>query len=282
MASLATLILGGVLGPEMPLVVIGMVLAVLIVHLIKKDAPKQAVAVIRAAGSFAAISACWGHRLSVPSCCWRRRGRWRSHQRYPVARARSVGCWCPCFVALSDVTQTGVTSFGVPNLPRNRLSNRERVRMVHRDRWVVAAVVGTAVRRLALQIQPFVARHKMIVTPVLGSVIGGLAVFFAEETGKSSHVVLFSGQSGLAPLVQHAATWSLGAIMLLIVCKGLAYSASMGASKVARSFPAYSSVPPSGSPSPTFPVCLWWTRWPWVWEPCPSWRWVDFRSRRFF
>ena len=62
-ASLATLILGGVLGPEMPLVVIGMVLAVLIVHLIKKGAPKQAVAVIGAAGSFAAISSLLGSPL---------------------------------------------------------------------------------------------------------------------------------------------------------------------------------------------------------------------------
>ena len=92
-------------------------------------------------------------------------------------------------------------------------------------------------RRGAFQIQPITARHKLLATPVLGLIIGGLAVFFAEETGKSSHFVLFSGQSGLSPLIDHAATWSLGALVLLIVCKGLAYSASLGGFKGGPVFP---------------------------------------------
>ena len=236
-ASLATLILGGVLGPEMPLVVIGMVLAVLIVHLIKKDAPKQAVAVIGAAGSFAAISSLLGSPLVGAFLLLEAAGIGGgliSVILLPGLVASGIGALV--FVALSDATQTGVTSFGVPSLPKTGFPTGSQFA------WsivigVVAAVVGTAVRRLALQIQPFVARHKMFVTPVLGLVIGGLAVFFVEETGKSSHFVLFSGQSGLAPLVQHAATWSLGAIMLLIVCKGLAYSASIGGFKGGPVFP---------------------------------------------
>ncbi|MGO9218138.1 MAG: hypothetical protein ACLP5E_10290 [Streptosporangiaceae bacterium] len=74
-------------------------------------------------------------------------------------------------------------------------------------------------------------------TPVAGLAVGGLAVLFAEETGKSSHFVLFSGQSGLAPLIQHAATWSVGALVLLIVCKGLAFGVSMGSFKGGPAFP---------------------------------------------
>ena len=42
-ASFATLSLGAVLGPEAPLIAIGGGLGVLAMHLIKKDAPKQAV-----------------------------------------------------------------------------------------------------------------------------------------------------------------------------------------------------------------------------------------------
>ncbi len=236
-ASLATLILGGVLGPEMPLVVIGMILAVLIVHLIKKDAPKQAIAVIGAAGSFAAISSLLGSPLVGAFLLLEAAGIGGgliSVILLPGLVASGVGALV--FVALSDFTSTGVTSFGVPSLPKIGFPTGSQFA------WsivigLVAAVVGTAIRRIALQMQPFVARHKMFVTPVLGLVIGGLAVFFAEETGKSSHFVLFSGQSGLAPLVQHAATWSLGALLLLVVCKGLAYSASMGGFKGGPVFP---------------------------------------------
>ena len=62
-ASLATLCLGVVLGPEAPLIAIGSGIGVLAVHLVKKDAPAQAVAVIGAAGSFAAISTLLGSPL---------------------------------------------------------------------------------------------------------------------------------------------------------------------------------------------------------------------------
>jgi len=236
-ASLATLILGGVLGPEMPLVVIGMVLAVLILHLIKKDAPKQAVAVIGAAGSFAAISSLLGSPLVGAFLLLEAAGIGGgliSVILLPGLVAAGVGALV--FVALSDFTSTGVTSFGVQNLPKVGFPTGSTFA------WsivigLVAAVVGTAIRRGAFEIQPFVARHKVLVTPVLGLAIGGLAVFFAEETGKSSHFVLFSGQSGLSPLIDNAATWSLGAIMLLIVCKGLAYSASLGGFKGGPVFP---------------------------------------------
>ena len=63
LASLATLCLGVVLGPEAPLIAIGSGIGVLAVHLVKKDAPTQAVAVIGAAGSFAAISTLLGNPL---------------------------------------------------------------------------------------------------------------------------------------------------------------------------------------------------------------------------
>ena len=60
LAALGSLILGAVVGPEAPLIAIGSGLAVLILHLLKKDAPVQAVMVIGAAGSFAAISTLLG------------------------------------------------------------------------------------------------------------------------------------------------------------------------------------------------------------------------------
>src|SRR3954451_3328176 len=63
-ASLATLCLGAVLGPEAPLIAIGSGLGVLAVRLVKRDAPAQAVLVIGGAGSFAAIATLLGSPLT--------------------------------------------------------------------------------------------------------------------------------------------------------------------------------------------------------------------------
>ena len=236
-ASLATLILGGVLGPEMPLVVIGMVVATTIVRLIKKDAPKQAVVIIGAAGSFAAISTLLGSPVVGAFLLLEAAGVGGgliSVILLPGLVASGVGALV--FVALSHATGTGVATLAVPHLPAIGYPTGSQFG------WAIgigllAAPAGTAIRRLAFQIQPFVARHKVLVTPVAGLAVGGLAVLFAKETGKSSHFVLFSGQSDLAPLIQHAATWLAGALVLLIVCKGLAFGVSMGSFKGGPAFP---------------------------------------------
>jgi hypothetical protein len=93
---------------------------------------------------------------------------------------------------------------------------------------MAAAVEGTVIRRLGLQLQPVIERRKVVLTTVAGLAIGGLAIIFAEITGKGADQVLFSGESALAPLIRQAATWSVGALVLLIVCKGLAYGVSRG------------------------------------------------------
>jgi hypothetical protein len=77
----------------------------------------------------------------------------------------------------------------------------------------------------------------VLLTPVAGLAIGGLAVIFAEITGKGTSQVLFSGQNALAPLIQQAATWSVGALVLLIICKGLAYGLSLGGFRGGPTFP---------------------------------------------
>ena len=236
-ASLATLSMGGVLGPEMPLVVIGMVVGATIVRLIKKDAPKQAIVLIGAAGSFAAISTLLGSPIVGAFLLLEAAGVGGgliSVILLPGLVASGVGALV--FVALSDATATGISSLAVPNLPTVGFPTGSQFA------WAIgigllAAAVGTALRRLALQVQPFVAQHKVLMTPVVGLVVGGLAVVFAEETAKSSHFVLFSGQSELTPLIQQAATWSVGALVLLIVCKGLAFSASMAGFKGGPVFP---------------------------------------------
>ena len=59
-AAVATLGFGLVLGPEAPLIALGMGLGVLAVRRAKRDAPEELVMVMAAAGSFAAISTVFG------------------------------------------------------------------------------------------------------------------------------------------------------------------------------------------------------------------------------
>ena len=60
LAAVATLGLGLVLGPEGPLIAIGSGLAIFAIRLVKKDAPQPVLAILAAAGSFAAISSIFG------------------------------------------------------------------------------------------------------------------------------------------------------------------------------------------------------------------------------
>ena len=57
-------------------------------------------------------------------------------------------------------------------------------------------------------------------------------------TGRSSSYVLFSGQSALPGLVQQAAGWTVGAMLLLVLCKAVAYAISLGSFRGGPIFPA--------------------------------------------
>jgi H+/Cl- antiporter ClcA len=103
---------------------------------------------------------------------------------------------------------------------------------------LAAAVLGTAIRRLALLIRPHVERRAVLLTPVVGLAVGGLAVAFAKATGKDSSLVLFSGQTALGPLIQHASSYTVGAIVLLLACKGLGYGLSMSSFRGGPVFPS--------------------------------------------
>jgi hypothetical protein len=65
------------------------------------------------------------------------------------------------------------------------------------------------------------------VTVLVGLAVGGLAIAYAEATGHRDADVLFSGQSDLPTLLTKADTYSVGALLMLMLCKGLAYSLSL-------------------------------------------------------
>lgn len=140
------------------------------------------------------------------------------------------------FIGLDAWTGFGTTSLVLPGLPQFGRPD------IAQFGWalvigLLAAVLGSAIRWLALFLRPHVERRLLLITPVVGLVVAGLAIAYAEGTGKSTADVLFSGQSQMGPLLTHSAGYSVAAL-LLVACKGLAYSASLSGFRGGPVFPS--------------------------------------------
>jgi H+/Cl- antiporter ClcA len=237
-AAFATLALGVVLGPEAPLIAIGSGLAVLLVHLVKKDAPAQATVVLGAAGSFAAVSTLLGSPLIGAFLLMEVAGLGGPLLEVVlVPGLLAAGIGALVFIGLDSLTGLGTFSLAVPDLPAfTSLNGYEFL-------WAIAigllaAVLGTGIRRGALLLEPIVAGRRVLLTPVLGALIAVAAIVFGELSDHGAQQVLFSGESALAPLIQQASSWTVGALVLLIVCKSLAYGMSMSGFRGGPTFPA--------------------------------------------
>jgi H+/Cl- antiporter ClcA len=64
------------------------------------------------------------------------------------------------------------------------------------------------------------------------------AMLYQLVTGNSFTEVLFSGQDALPDLVAHAGAYTVGALILLVACKGLAYGLSLSAFRGGPVFPS--------------------------------------------
>src|SRR5947209_7807172 len=79
----------------------------------------------------------------------------------------------------------------------------------------------------------FVSRRQLLILlPIVGLVIGGLAIAFSQITGKSIDQVLFDGQDQLPGLINQSSSWSLAALTWLLIFKGVAYGLSLGSFRV--------------------------------------------------
>jgi H+/Cl- antiporter ClcA len=236
-ASFATLSLGVVLGPEAPLIAIGSGLGVLVLHLAKKGAPAQASAVLGAAGSFAAISTLLGSPLAGAFLLMEAAGLGGALLGVVlVPGLLAAGIGALIFVGLDSWTGFGTFSLSIPNIPHAGTPTGAEFL------WAIAiglaaAVLGGGVRRLALMLQAIVEQHMLLLMPLVGLAIGGLAFVFQEWTSHPASEVLYSGQDALPALIDGAAGWTVGALILLVVCKGLAYSGSLSSFRGGPVFP---------------------------------------------
>ncbi|HEV3290797.1 MAG TPA: chloride channel protein [Streptosporangiaceae bacterium] len=238
LAALATLSLGVVLGPEAPLIALGAGLGICAIKLVKRDAPDRVTAMVAAAGSFAAISTLFGSPLLGAFLLMEASGlSGATLELVLVPGLLAAGVGSLIFIGLDSATGLGTFSLAIPHLPHLGPPT------VGEFGWalvigVAAAIIGTGIHRLGLVLRDRTVRWALLAGPVIGLAIAGLAIAYAAGTGKGSSEVLFSGQNALGPLIDHASGYTVGALLLLIVCKGLAYGGSLSSFRGGPTFPA--------------------------------------------
>jgi H+/Cl- antiporter ClcA len=166
LAALATLSLGAVLGPEAPLIALGGGLGAYAVRLARKDAPPQVATMLAAAGSFTAVSALFGSPLLGAFLLMEAAGvAGATLELVLVPGLLAAGIGSLIFIGLGHWTGLGTLSLAIPGLPRIGTLT------VAEFGWalvigVAAAVLGPAIRRLALLLRPQVDRRRLVATPV--------------------------------------------------------------------------------------------------------------------
>lgn len=238
LAAFASLGLGAVLGPEAPLIALGGGLGIFALHALQRGAASRAALVVGVTGSFAAISTLLGSPLVGAFLLMEAAGVGGSMLGVVlVPGLLAAGIGSLIFVGLGKWTGFGTLSLAVPDVPRFGTPTAAEFL------WAVgigaaAAVLGAAIRRLALVLQDVVEPRALLLTPVAGLVVGAMAIAFAEGSDRSTSEVLFSGQDALPSLLQEASDWTVAALALLVACKGIAYVASLSSFRGGPIFPA--------------------------------------------
>jgi H+/Cl- antiporter ClcA len=194
--------------------------------------------VVAAAGSFAAISALLGSPLAGAFLLMEAVGIGGAMLRailLPGLVASGIGTLV--FIGLDAWTGFGTFTLALPDLPPFTRPD------IAQFGWalgigVAAAVLVAAVRWIAVLLRHPVERHLLVATPLIGLAVAGLAIAYAQATGHDIADVLFSGEAGLPAVVGANADYTVGALLLLLVVKSLAYAGSLVAFRGGPTFPA--------------------------------------------
>jgi H+/Cl- antiporter ClcA len=240
LAGIATLGLGLVLGPETPLIALGAGLGVLAIRMARKDAPDQVVVVVAAAGSFAALSFVFTSPLIAAVILIEATG--IGGPRLPLVLLPGLlaaGIGTLVSIGIGSFTGLSTSAYALGALPLPKFGPVH----IANFGWTIAlaaviAVVTQMIMWGGLKTYAVVRDRALLLLAPVGLIIAGLAIAFSQATGKGIDEVLFSGQDQLPGLVSHATTYSLGALALLLVCKGLAYTLSLGSFRGGPTFPA--------------------------------------------
>jgi H+/Cl- antiporter ClcA len=240
LAAVATLGLGLVLGPEGPLIALGLGLGAFSFHLVRKDAPEQATRLIAAAGSFAAIATIFGSPVIGAVVIIEATGLGGPTLTLvllPGLMASGIGSLV--FIGLGSWSGLSTSAWALSPFPLPPYPGTDWAGFG----WTIAlalvvALVAFAIMELARWAKRLVETHTFLFTILAGLAVGGLAIAFAEATDKPPDAVLFSGQEAFGSLFGSSATIALSTLALLLVFKGLAWSISLGNFRGGPTFPA--------------------------------------------
>jgi H+/Cl- antiporter ClcA len=238
LAALTTLSLGAVLGPEAPLIAIGAGLGALVVNVATKDAPPVALTIMAAAGSFAAISTLLGSPILGAFLIMEAAGVGGvtlSLVALPGLLASGIGALV--FVGLDAWTGLGSFSLALSSVPPAATPTLASIG------WAAAlggaaASMSWVIRGGALSLRTVVHVNRVVVTGILGLLIGLTAMSYQLISDHSFSDVLFSGQDAMPSLVKNAADYTVPVLLLLILCKALAYGLSLAAFRGGPVFPS--------------------------------------------
>ncbi len=240
LAALASVGLGLVLGPEAPLIGLGTGLGLLSVRLVKRDAPDQARALISAAAAFAAISSLFGSPVVGAVIIIEATG--LGGPILPVILLPGLlagGIGSLVFIGMGSLTGLSTSAYAIAPLTLPAYPRPD----VAAFAWTIllslaAAVIVLVIVQIGRVVGAAASKHPFVVIPIAALVVAGLAIGFAQITGKPDTLVLFSGQETMGSVVRQSATVSLGTLALLIVFKGAAWGVSLGSGRGGPTFPA--------------------------------------------
>ena len=240
LAAIASIGLGVVIGPEAPLIALGSGLGAIAIRFARRDAPNQVVLVVAAAGSFAAVSFIFSSPLIAAVLMIEVLGiggPQLSLILLPGLLAAGIGSLVS--LGMGSFTGLSTSAYALGALPLPQFGHPH----VGNFAWTIVLAIATAavtqvIIRGGLKTYRIAASRTMQVLPIVGLIIGVLALVFAAATDKSINEVLFSGQDQLPGLVAAASSYSIGALVLLLATKGIAYALSLGSFRGGPTFPA--------------------------------------------
>jgi len=229
LAAFATIGLGLVLGPEAPLIGLGGGLAVLTLQSIRRDSPPELQTVVAAAGAFAALSMIFESPLIAAVILIEATGLGGpklSLILLPGLLAAGIGSLIS--IGMGSWTGLSTSDYALPSLQLPPFARPDAVDFLWTIPVAVVVAVGVFVMfALARRLVGMVTSRPLLLIPAAALVVAGLAIAFHEAADHGVNQVLFSGQNALGPLVENPEAWSLSALVLLLLFKGLAYSVSL-------------------------------------------------------
>ena len=228
LAALASLGLGLVLGPEAPLIALGLGLSAVAVRLVRLEGTDAQLLTL--AGAFAAIAALFGGPLVAAFLLFEVTAAGGNVPAVSMGRALlpgfvAAGTGALVFTGVNDwpgVHQTSLALTGLPAYDTVRIADVAWCLLVSA---MVAGVI-VAIRHLAHAIGVRASARPDLALVMAGLLVGSLAVVFRTTADRPVDLVLFSGQRELPAVV---AEGSVAVLLLLVLAKGLAYALSLGA-----------------------------------------------------